>query len=571
MKVAEIMVKVLAQAGVQRCYGIVGDTLNHFTDAIYHSKEIQWVHVRHEEAGAFAAGADAMITKRPVACAGSCGPGSLHFINGLLDANRNGAPVILIASQIDTGVLGTNFPQEVDFKTIYGNFCVYCEQINHAREAQHIMTMAVQNAVNKKGVSVVIMPVDVSMQTENYNPNMKVHHPSPLFYPNDSDLETVAQKLKEGKKVGIYTGAGVEGAHDELVELARRLKAPIAHSARSKDFVEYDNPYNMGMTGLAGVKSGFEMMNECDTLLILGSDMAWKQFYPQNAFMIQIDNNPSHLGHRADSNLGLLGDVKTSLQKLLEKVEEKTDTTFLDHCLKIKKETDEKLKKDTEFSNNHIIHPQYLTALIDKYAPKDALFAADGGSPMLWALRYLTATKDRRIFHSLLHGTMANAMPMCLGLKKACPEKMVISFSGDGGLAMLLGDLLTAIQENIALKVVVFNNSSLNFVELEQKVEGLLDNYTDLKNPSFAKVAEAIGYDAWRVEKIEDLEEAVKAFINSDKPALLDVITNPKELIMPPKVALSQVGNLALYSIKALIAGRASDVGEIITSNFVKK
>lgn len=566
MKVAEVIVETLVQAGVERCYGIVGDTLNHFTDAVYKSKKIQWVHMRHEEAGGFAAGADALMSKRPVACAGSCGPGSLHFINSLMDAGRNGAPVVLIASQLESGNLGTDFPQEVDFKAIYGSFCVFCEQIQSPSQAQQIITLALQNAINKKGVAVVIVPVNMSIQSVEYNKNMKVHTPKPIFYPNENEISQMASILEKGKKVGIYAGAGVEDAHDELIELAQKIKAPIAHSARSKDFVEYDNPYNMGMTGLVGLKSGFEMMNECDTLLVLGSDMAWRQFYPQKATIIQVDNNPAHLGRRCDVELGVLGDAKHTLKKLIEAVSEKNDRVFLDHCLKIKAETNEKLLKDTEISSE-LIHPQALSALIDKYAPDDALFSADGGSPMLWALRYLKGKKGRRFFTSLLHGTMANAMPMALGLKKACPQRVVISFSGDGGLAMLLGDLLTAIQENIAIKVVVFNNSSLNFVELEQKVEGLLDNYTDLKNPSFAKVAEMIGFDAWRVEGSSELERTIEKFMSSSKPALLDVVVNSKELIMPPKVTFSEVAHFSLYSAKAVLAGRAGDVEDMIKSN----
>ncbi|WP_095224821.1 thiamine pyrophosphate-dependent enzyme [Helicobacter sp. 12S02634-8] len=566
MKVAEIIVETLVQAGVQRCYGIVGDTLNHFTDAIYHNQNIQWVHMRHEEAGGFAAGADALITQRPVACAGSCGPGSLHFINSLMDAGRNRAPVVLIASQLETPHLGTNFPQEVDFKAIYGSFCVYCEQILAPSQAQQIVTMALQNAINKKGVAVVIMPVNMSVQTATYDPNMKVHTPKPIFYPNGDEIAQMAEILKAGKKVAIYAGAGVEDAHDELVALAQKLKAPIAHSARSKDFVEYDNPYNMGMTGLVGLKSGFDMMNECDTLLVLGSDMAWRQFYPQKARIIQVDEDPSHLGRRCDVELGVLGRVKHTLEKLLAAIEEREDREFLDTCLQTKAQVEKKLLKDIEISGD-LIHPQALSAMIDKYAADDALFSADGGSPMLWALRYLKGKKGRRFFTSLLHGTMANAMPMALGLKKACPSREVISFSGDGGLAMLLGDLLTAIQENLAIKVVVFNNSSLNFVELEQKVEGLLDNYTDLKNPSFAKVAAMMGFDAWRVESSAELEGCVEKLMHSNKPALLDVVVNSKELIMPPRVNLSEVAHFSLYSAKALLAGRAGDVEDMLKTN----
>lgn len=568
-KVADIVVQTLQAAGVRNCYGIVGDTLNHVTDAI-HRSEIDWVHVRHEEVAAFAAGAESFISGRLTACAGSCGPGGLHFINGVFEAQRNGAPMVLIASQVVTSELGMDFPQEVDFKAIYGGCTVFCEQVYTPEQARRVTTLAAQTALNEGGVAVIILPSDISSAEVKNDRPFSVHQPRPVLRPADDELAQMVELLGQGKKIAIYAGLGCEGAHDELIELARLLKAPIAHTSRAKDFVEYDNPYNMGMTGVFGVESGYHTLMNCDTLLLLGADFAWAQFYPAKAKVIQVDRKGAHLGRRHPIDLGVVGDVLPTLQALLPLLEERTEHGYLEECLKVRQKTLKTLAHDQRHVDSELIHPQYLTHLLDKHASADALFTADSGSPMVWILRHINVNGSRRTLTSLRHGTMANAMPQALGLQKAYPGRQVISMSGDGGLAMLLGDLLTAVQEKLPIKVVVYNNASLNFVQIEQKVEGLLDNFTSLHNPDFGKLAEVIGFYGRQVTQGDELEEAVQAFLAHPGPALLDVKVNPEELVMPPKVEFSQVSNMALYSAKAVLGGRAGDVKDMLVDNFVK-
>ncbi|MBI0166705.1 ubiquinone-dependent pyruvate dehydrogenase [Bartonella sp. M0280] len=567
-RVGEIIVETLQNAGVKHCYGIVGDTLNYITDAIYRSK-IEWVHTRHEEAAALAAGGEAYLTGELSACAGSCGPGSLHLINGIYESNRNRAPVVAIASQLSTEVIGSEWPQEVDFPALYSHCSVFCEQILNPEEAQRITVEACQAALTKRGVAVIVLPVNVSMQTVSHVTQYSVHRPNPVVRPSDSELEQVASRLNKGKKVAIYVGSGVKGAHDEVVALAAKLKAPIGHSSKSKDFIEYDNPYNMGMNGMLGGKPGFDMVEHCDTLLLLGTDFAYTQFYPDKATIIQVDEDGTHLGRRHPVNMGLIGDVESTAAALLKYVDEKTDTAFLDQCLKTKAEAEKAEAKETAVSKS-IIHPQYLVSLINQYADDDALVTGDCGSPMVWLLRHFKTNGKRRTLASLSHGTMANALPQAIGFKKAYKDRQVISLSGDGGLAMLMGELLTVVQEKVDIKIVVFNNSSLNFVELEQKVEGLVDHYTDLQNPDFAKLAESIGIKGWKVDKPEELEGAVKAFLSAKGPALLDVKTSGYELVMPPKVTAGEVSGMALYGTKAIMQGRVKDVTDLLIHNFIK-
>lgn len=569
-RVAEIVVETLEAAGVRHCYGIVGDTLNHVTDAI-HRSGIEWVHVRHEEAAALAAGADSLVSGRLTACAGSCGPGGLHFINGVFESNRNRAPMVLVASQVVSSELGMEFPQEVDFKAVYASCTVFCEQVYGPEQARRVVALACQAAISRRGVAVVILPADVSRAEARHDPPFSVHYAEPVLRPSDAELRRIAALLGQAGRIGIYAGAGCEHAHDELVALAAKLKAPVAHTSRAKDFVEYDNPYNMGMTGIFGIESGFHTLMACDTLLLLGADFAWGQYYPDKATIIQVDRDGSHLGRRHPVELGVVGDIQPTLAALLPLLAEREDGAFLDECLRRRDQALEKRAGEERPGEGELIHPQHLTALLDRHADQDALFTADGGSPMVWVLRHIRANGRRRTLTSLLHGTMANAMPQALGLQKAFPGRQVISLSGDGGLAMLLGDLLTAVQERLPIKVVVYNNASLNFVELEQKVEGLLDNYTGLLNPDFGRLAEVIGFHGRTVTRSEDLEAAVRELLAHPGPALLDVHTSATELVMPPEVEFGQVAGTALYAAKALLAGRAGDVRDLLADNFLKK
>lgn len=561
--VAAVIVETLQAAGAKRCYGIPGDTLNHVTDAIRQS-DIRWVHMRHEEAGGFAAGADALLTGELALCAGSCGPGSLHFINGLFESHRNRAPVVLIASQIVRDELGFDFPQEVDFKSVYQSCSVFCEEIRTPAQARRKTAMAAQAALAKRGVAVLIVPADVSSAKAPDEPPFAVHRAQPQVRPSDTELDRIAAILAKGKKIAIYGGSGCEKAHDQVAALAAVLQAPVAHTSRAKDYLEHDNPFDVGMTGIFGGEAGYHALMACDTLLLLGCDFAWRQFYPDKATIIQVDLDGSHLGRRHPVDLGVVGDVRATLDALLPRIAPREDRRFLDECLAHHDRTVAKEGRHATVGKGGAIHPQYLTEIISRAAPPDTIYTADGGSPMVWCLRHVASTGQNRTVISLSHGTMANAMPQALGAKAAYPERTVISLSGDGGIAMLLGDLLTAVQEKLPIKVAIFNNGALDFVEIEQKVEGLLDTYTDLLNPDFARVAEAMGLWGRRVEQAERVEQDVQDWLAAPGPALLDVVTDRFELVMPPKVAVGQVAGMALYSAKAVLNGRGGDVKGII-------
>ena len=567
--VAQIIVDILGEAGVKHCYGIVGDTLNQITSAIKKS-DIEWVHVRHEEVGAFAAGAEAYLTDQITACAGSCGPGSLHFINGIYEAQRNRVPVILLASQLITSQQGNDFPQEVDFESVYKNCSVFCREISDAMQVREITTAAIQAAINQRGVAVLVIPYNISLEKIEDKCGHKIYHPKPIIRPSDKELAEIADIINKNQKVTIFAGQGVYDAHNELITFAEKIKSPIVHTSRGKDFVEYDNPYNVGMTGMFGVKSGTMAIKECEVLILLGTDFAWPQFYPNNATIIQIDIDATHLGRRHPVNVGVVGSCKPTLAALLPLVNEKHDTKFLETCRTLYSSAMSKLNKKA-LPSKSTIHPQYLTELIDKYATDDAVLCADVGSAMVWACRHFNTNGKRRTVISLKHGTMANAMPQALGVQKAFPNRQVITLSGDGGISMLLGDLLTTIQEKLPIKIIVLNNSSLNFVELEQKVEGLVNHYTDLQNPNFAKVAESMGLFSIRVDDSDLLEAAMQTFLTHSGPALLDVKTSTDELVMPPEIKASQVMGMALYSMKASLSGKIGDVMNLLVDNFIKK
>ena len=409
-RVADVVVETLRAAGVKRCWGIPGDTLGYVTDAIRRS-DIEWVHVRHEEVAGFAAGADAMLTGHLTACAGSCGPGGLHFINGLFESHRNRSPVVLIASQITSDELGFDFPQEVDFMAIYKSCSVFCDEIRTPAQARRKTAMAAQAALSKRGVAVLILPIDVSKADAPEEPAFAVHVSQPVIRPSDAELDRIAELLNAGKRIAVYGGSGCQGAHDQLLALADRLKSPIAHTSRAKDFVEYDNPFNVGMTGVFGTAAGYHALMTCDTLLLLGCDFAWRQFYPAHARIVQIDIEPTHLGRRHPVEVGAVGDVKATLDALIPRLTPRQDRNFLETASNIMRMHIKKLDKRATVGRGGAIHPQYLAHLIDQHAADDAVFTADGGSPMVWLLRHTHATARRRTIVSLTHGTMANAMP----------------------------------------------------------------------------------------------------------------------------------------------------------------
>jgi pyruvate dehydrogenase (quinone) len=567
-RVADVLIETLQAAGVERCYGIVGDTLNQIAHAIDCST-IQWVHMRHEEAGAFAAGAEAQLTGRLTACAGSCGPGSLHFINGLYEANRNRAPVIVIASQIARQDLGFDSIQEVDLVDVYAGCSVFCEMILTPEQARRKTVAACQAALTRRGVAVLVVPVDVANAVAHDELAYTVHARRPLVRPSDADLDEIVDILNSSKAITIYAGAGCAGAHDEVVATAARLKAPMAHTSRGKDFVEYDNPYNVGMTGIIGGPAGYHAILDCDVLLMLGADFAWTQFYPDSATIIQIDADPTHIGRRHPVAIGAVGDIKATLDALLPRLAQHDDNPFLATYVERHRQDVETAKAETFSGPDAAISGAYLTKVINKLAADDALFAADDGTPLVWMLRHIDTGGKRRTFGSLLHGTMAGGMPSALGLQKCQPGRQVICLAGDGGFAMLLGDLLTTVQEHLPIKIVVYDNGKLGFVDIEQKAAGLVPIYTDLKNPNFAEVAKAVGLWGHMVSKAGELEDSVRTWLSQTGPALLHVKVKPMQLVTPPSpiVAPEAVVGMAVYSAKAMLHGKGHDVWEMIVEN----
>ncbi len=563
--VADVMVEVLESAGAKRCYGIVGDTMNHFAHALNKSS-IRFVHMRHEEAGAFAAAAESQFTHGLTLCAGSCGPGSLHFINGLYEANRNRVPVVLIATQLVRKDLGFDAVQEVDFAKAYGGCSVYCEMILTPDQARRKMVAACQAALTRRGVAVVVVPADIAMAKAADELPYAVKTPTPLIRPSDTDLDEIAGVLNSNTKITIYAGAGCEGASAELAALATKLKAPLAHTSRGKDFAELNNPCNVGMTGLIGEAPGYRAVLDCDVLLQLGADFAWPQFYPDKARIIQVDLEPTHIGHRHPVDIGVVGSIKATLDALLPRLSEHSDDSFLTKYTERYRKLRDAEAEESPAGPDARIAGSYLTKLIDRHAPDNALFVADDGTPLAWMLRHVEIRGTRRTFGSLLHGTMASGMPSALGLKACAPERPVIVLAGDGGFSMLMGDLLTTLQEDLPIKIAIFDNGKLGFVDIEQKASGLTPVYTDLRNPDFGQLAKAVGIWGRTVESAGDLEAAVLDWLAQPGPALLDVKVMPMQLIQGPSpfVSPEAVIGMATYSIRAILQGKGGDVWEMI-------
>ncbi len=568
-KVARVIIDALKEAGVEHCYGIVGDTLNAFATNLAPAG-IKFIHMRHEEAGAFAAQGEALLLNRLTAVAGSCGPGSLHFINGLYEANRNRAPVILIASQVVRRELGFDFIQEVDFKAVYKGCSVFCEMVLTPEQARRLTAQACQAAITRRGVAVLILPVDVADSAAVDELPYRVHANVPVIRPSDADLDEMASLLARGSNITIYAGAGCAGAHDEVVELAKRLQAPVAHTSRGKDVLEYDNPNNVGMTGILGFESGYHAVLNCDTLLLLGTNFAWSQFYPSRATIIQVDSDPMRIGQRHPVQLGVVGNIKDTLQALLPRVSQRENSSFRDAYVERHEKALKAQAARSTPGRHGLIYGQYLSSVINRKAAEDALFAADDGTCGVWMLRIIEANGKRRMFASLLHGTMASGIGTAIGLQTCQPGRQVVCVAGDGGLTMLLGDLITIVSEKLPIKIAVYDNGSLGFVQLEQKSEGLLPTYTDLKNPDFGKVAQAMGLWGRTVTDAAELESAVDEWLAVSGPALLNVKVAPMELVMPPFIAPEAAYGMAMYSVRAILHGQAGDVFEMIRENFPK-
>lgn len=571
-KVAEVFIETLVNAGVKRVYGVAGDSLNGLTDAIRRSKHIQWMHVRHEEVAAFAAGAEAHLTGNLAVCAGSCGPGNLHLINGLYDCHRNRVPVLAIAAQIPSYEMGSGYFQETHPEHLFKDCSHYCELVSQADQMPRILGIAMRTALSKRGVAVVVIPGDVGLR-ECTAPalSLGIQDSAPMMRPLENELRKAVEILNDARKVTILGGAGCEGAHGELIAVAERLKAPIVHALRGKEFIEYDNPYDVGMTGLLGFSSGYHAMMNCDALLMLGTDFPYQQFYPRNAKIIQIDRLGEQIGRRTPVHLGLIGNVKDTLEALTPLIADKADRSFLDTCIGHYKDA----RKDLDDlavgePGKSPMHPQYVAKVLDELAAEDAVFTCDVGTPTVWAARYLTMNGKRRLLGSFSHGSMANALPQAIGVQASHPQKQVITLSGDGGLAMLLGDLLTLRQLKLPVKLVVFNNHALGFVELEMKAAGLIDYGTELVNPNFAQLAEAAGVLGVRAEKSEELTPALTAALEHDGPALVEVLVHRQELSMPPTISLDQAWGFSLYMMRAVLNGRSDEVIDLAKTNLMR-
>ncbi|MFL4475851.1 ubiquinone-dependent pyruvate dehydrogenase [Paeniglutamicibacter sp. MACA_103] len=567
--VAETMVATLKANGVQRIYGVAGDSLNGLTDAMRKDGSIAWLPVRHEETAAFAAGAEAEMTGSLTVCAGSCGPGNLHLVNGLYDANRNRVPVLAIAAHIPTGEIGSNYFQETHPAELFREASVFCETVSAPEQMPRLLEIAMRTAIERRGVAVLVIPGDVALSEAADTRTSVVTASRSAVLPHAEDLARAATLLNAAKRVTILAGAGVAGAHAQVMDIAGLLGAPIVHALRGKEHIEYDNPYDVGMTGLLGFASGYRAMDAADTILLLGTDFPYQQFYPQDAKIIQVDVRGEQLGRRTRIDAGLVGTVADTLEVLAPLLQRKTDTTHLVDAQKHYRKTREKLDDlATPSRKGAKIHPQYLARTLDELADEDTVFLADVGSPVVWAARYLTMNGKRRLLGSFNHGSMANSIPQAIGVQASHPERQVVTLSGDGGLAMLMGDLLTLVQSRLPVKIVVFNNSSLNFVELEMKAAGFVTFATDLSNPNFADVATAMGIRGFRVENSKDLPKVLREALAHDGPALIDVVTDRQELSMPPTITAEQAKGFALYAIRTVFSGKGDELLDLAATNW---
>ncbi|CAD6534264.1 Pyruvate dehydrogenase [ubiquinone] [Paraburkholderia hiiakae] len=573
--VADYLVETLSRTGVNHLYGVVGDSLNGITEAVRQHEDMEWIGVRHEESAAFAASGESQLTGKLAVCAGSCGPGNLHLINGLFDAHRTRTPVLAIAAHIPSIEVGGGYFQETHPQSLFQECSHYCELISEVEQAPYVLESAIRAAVGGQGVSVIVLPGDVALRDA---PQRRVISAggiklgTPDISPDSASITELADLLNASRRVAIFAGRGCKAAHAELMKLADVLGAPIIHALGGKEYVEHDNPFDIGMTGFIGFSSGYAAMQSCDALLMLGTDFPYKQFLPAQCSVAQVDTRAENLGRRVPIELGIVGDVRRTILQLLPALNRKADRRFLSdalaHYARVRKELDE-LAVGTPGSKP--IHPQYLARVISETATDDAVFTADVGTTTVWAARYLRMNGQRRLIGSFCHGSMANALPQAIGVQYEAPMRQVVTFSGDGGLTMLMGDLITLKQHNLPVKVVVFNNGVLGFVALEMKAAGFLETGVDLENPDFAAMAESLGIRARRVEDPAELAEAASELFAHDGPALLDVVTAKQELVLPPTIGLKEIKGFSLWVLQAIINGRGDAVVDLAKENLLSR
>src|SRR5271170_2363290 len=570
--VADRIVETLEAANVRRIYGLVGDSLNGITESLRVRGKIDWIPVRHEEVAAFAAGAQAQLTGELAVCAGSCGPGNLHLINGLFDCHRNRVPVVAIAAHIPSTEIGSSYFQETHPQSLFKECSHYVELISDPIQVPRIIETAIREAVAKQGVAVIVISGDVALKEAGPRaPTPKPVSRLPRVCAAEADIEDLVNFLDKGERTTLLGGAGCAGAHDAVVALAAKLKAPIVHAMRGKEHVEWDNPYDVGMTGLIGFSSGYHAMESCDTLLMLGTDFPYRQFYPTKAKIAQIDIRGENLGRRCRLDLGVIGDVREVLSRLTERVSARLDDTHLSaalsHYAKARKGLDDLAN---EHSKHAPIHPQLVAKVVSDLASEDAIFTCDVGEPVVWAARYLKVNGKRRLLGSFLHGSMANAMPQAIGAQFAMPDRQVISMSGDGGFGMLMGDLLTVRQRNLPIKIVLFDNGLLGFVDIEMKAAGFLPMGTHLDNPNFAEMATAIGIRGIRIEKPSELADGIREAFAHAGPVLIDVLTDPLDLVIPPKITLENAKGFSIWMMKTVLNGQGTELIDLAKTALIR-
>jgi len=567
--VSDQLVQMLVSAGIKRIYAVTGDSLNEVNDAVRREGSIQWIHVRHEEAGAYAAGAEAQLNGI-ACCAGSSGPGHVHLINGLYDAHRSGAPVIAIASTVASFEFGTDYFQETNIIKLFDDCSYYNQIATTPKQLPRMLQSAIQTALHRKGVAVVGLPGDLTkMDAEEIDTSTQNYNPIPLIRPADEDLQTLASLIDGHNKITIFCGIGCAGAHDEVVELSQKIHATVGYSFRAKMDIQYDNPNEIGMTGLLGLPAAFHSMHESDLLILLGTDFPYTPFMPTDCKIVQVDIKPERIGRRAKVDVGLCGSVKDTITALLPLIKQKKDDSFLKAQLKVYADVKNKMQtyvNDT--GKKELIHPEFVASTLNELAAADTIFTVDTGMSCVWGSRYINATGKRKMLGSFNHGSMANAMPQAIGAALACPGRQVIALCGDGGLSMLLGDLATISQYNLPIKIIVFNNRSLGMVKLEMEVAGLPDWQTDMHNPDFAMVAQAMGIKGITVKDPDDVKQAIREALSFKGPALVNILTDPNALAMPPKIEFEQVKGMALSMTKLILNGRMDEVLDTVKANY---
>ncbi|WP_297850651.1 pyruvate dehydrogenase [uncultured Corynebacterium sp.] len=566
------IVETLERNGVKRIYGLVGDSLNPVSDAVANSS-IEWIHVRNEEAAAFAAGAESLVTGELAVCAASCGPGNTHLIQGLYDSHRNGAKLLAIASHIPSQEIGSNFFQETHPEKIFQECSGYCEMANSAAQGARILHHAIQSTMAGNGVSVFVMPGDIAGQEAADMPLLEstiARGDDKRVFPDPGEAARLVEAINKADSVTLFCGVGTAGAREDVLALAEKIKAPIGHSFGGKMHIQHDNPFDVGMNGLLGYGACYEASHEADLLILLGTDFPYNDWLPTGN-VAQVDIKGENIGRRTKVQYPVVGDVKSVIENILPHVEEKKSRKFLDKMLKehahlletvIKNYSPKKKEKATP------IHPEYAAQLIDELADDNALFTVDTGMCNVWAARYITPNGKKDELASFRHGTMANAVPQAIGAQAADRDRQVITFSGDGGVSMLLSELITVKQHDLPVKMMVFNNSSLGMVKLEMMVAGLKEFETDHDSVNYAKIAEAVGIKSFRVEKPQDLEKTIKEAFAYDGPVLVDMVTDPDALSLPPNFDWTMIKGFTESAVKTVLDGAIGNMVELARSNF---